>query len=114
MSEIPQGLLEHVSLSGRYDFWKGDYDLSYPVRNRLDRTVEAFCKRFIAAKPYSHGQIRQFLNVDDFEVLWTFAQRSAAFALVESAPLHITSGLAALAAVDRNWFDFRDVSTAVD
>jgi hypothetical protein len=44
--------------SARYDFWKGDLDLTYPVENSVDRELQAFFLGFAASSDAQRAEIR--------------------------------------------------------
>src|SRR6516225_6163567 len=54
------------------------------------------------------GQRSQTVSMDDFYTLFTFARRSAVFALRDNQSSHIIDGLTAIAVIELKRADFRD------
>jgi hypothetical protein len=94
-----------VSSSRRYDPWSGDLNLCDPRPRPLDRELSALCRRFAAS--------RKSTVVEDIGTLLAFSRRAAVFAMREGQPEHIVDGLTAIAQIDGNRADFRDLLLAL-
>lgn len=96
-------------LDGEYDFWRGEMNLINPQPSPLDEKIRALCQRFLESSAAERKSIRSALSMDDFYTLMTFSKRSAVFALREKSINHVTDGFVAVAIVDRERVDYRDI-----
>ncbi|MGA2742829.1 MAG: hypothetical protein ABSG65_35990 [Bryobacteraceae bacterium] len=86
--------------SVRYDFWNGDWDLTDPVENGVDRELRTFFTGFAASPEAERAAIRARIRSEQFGELKWHAMRSAVFAIRNADPEWVQSGLAAVAATD--------------
>jgi hypothetical protein len=94
---------------GTYDFWRGETSLINPHKLPLDSTLGALCKEFAARDESERQQSRRSISMDEFYTLLTFSQRAAVFAMREQSTEWVTKGLAALAMIEAERTDFRDI-----
>jgi hypothetical protein len=65
----------------RYDFYAGEMELIDPHRLPLDNKLTEICHRFAGSDATTRAITRTSVSMDDFYTLFTFARRSAVFAL---------------------------------
>ena len=104
-SPLPAGL--------QYDRWRGDLDVSNPVKQPLDEELSGLCQRFAASNPLTRSRLRGSASLEDFYTLLTFSQRSAVFAMRDRGAEHIVAGLTAVALIEKDRIDFRDALGAL-
>lgn len=100
---------EPSPIGRKYDFWKGEYNLLDPHPSPLDEQIRALCHRFLEAQAAERKAIRSVLSMEDFYTLMTFASRSAVFALRENNLDYAADGMIAMAIVERDRVDYRDI-----
>jgi hypothetical protein len=92
----------------RYDLYAGEMELIDPHRLPVDNWLTEICHRFAESDGTTRAITRTSLSMDDFYTLFTFAQRSAVFALRDNQSSHIVDGLSAIAVIELKRVDFRD------
>lgn len=100
-------------LDKKYDFWQGDYNLANPVSNSLDSFLDDLVQQFVQSDPQVRTSIRESISMDEFYTLLTYARRSAVFALRDRKAKRIKNGLIAVAMIECDRTDFRDVFSAL-
>jgi len=92
-----------------YDFWHGDQLLIDPAPSPLDDALREVVRKYAASTPQQRAVIRDSISMDGFYTLMTFAQRSAVFAIRERNVEIARDGLTAVAMIDQERVDFRDI-----
>lgn len=93
-----------------YDSEAGEFDLARFRSASTDDSVRAFVRRFVAADDLTRRALRAALTMDDFYTLLNFSRRSALMALRERNGERATEAVEALAAIDVDRIDPRDLS----
>lgn len=93
----------------KYETACKDLGLIRPEVIPLDLALAGLCRTFKAADEHTRQSIRQSLNMDDFYTLLAFSKRTAVFALREKKADWVDSGLTAIAMVEVQRVDYRDV-----
>lgn len=99
-------------LGETYDFWAGETDLARFVQSPLDDQIRSFVERTSQSPLAEREHVRSALTLDDFYTLLTFARRSSVRALQSGDVRLAIEGLVAIALVDLERVDWRDVPTA--
>jgi hypothetical protein len=92
-----------------YSKWPDEQSLIDPVENELDLEILQRCTAF---KKYGAGKrtkIRNALNQEHIYTLLEFAKRATVLGIRKKDPLYISNGLIAIAMIDAERCDFRDV-----
>ena len=97
----------------RYDFYAGEMELIDPHPLPLDNKLTEICRRFAGSDATTRAITRTSVSMEDFYTLFTFAQRSAVFALRDNQSSHIIDGLTAIAVIELKRVDFRDALVAL-
>ena len=97
----------------KYDRWRGDFDITDPVKRPLDDKLAALCRRFATMGATGRSRLRLAASTDDFYSLWAFSRRSAVFAMRDLLPVHIVDGLTCIAMMEPDRIDARDVLGAL-
>jgi len=98
---------------GMYDFWRGEQSLINPNQNSLDLALVELCKRFAESDAESRADMRAAISMDEFYTLLTFSHRAAVFAIRERDADWVVSGLTAIAMIEQERTDYRDVLLAL-
>lgn len=99
--------------SGRYDSWQQGDGLLSPSRTHLDSAISAICRDFANKDPEDRAQIRHSISMDEIYTLLTFSKRASVFALRDPDAPHLSDGLHAIAMIERDRVDIRDVLMAL-
>jgi hypothetical protein len=97
----------------RYDPAQGEITLIDPQVSELDRQLRAICSRAAASSAEERREFRNGATGDDFYTLLTFARRAAVFALRDRDGQWIEEALAAVAMIDSERIDVRDLPMAL-
>lgn len=95
-----------------YDRWQHDYDLLRPVRRPLDDAIASLCDQFAAAATDRAGW-RHAISMQEIYTLLTFSQRAVVFALRSRDHGHLERAATAIAMIDHERVDPRDVAAAL-
>lgn len=96
-----------------YDLWHGDLLLMDPAPSSLDDALREVVRKYAASNPKQRAAIRDSVTGDGFYTLMTFAKRSAVFAIREKKIEIAQDGLTAIAMIDQERVDYRDVTTSL-
>jgi len=96
-------------LDTEYDFWRGDLSLISPTANPLDDEIRRLCKQYVLSDADGRYKIRHSISMDQFYTLINFAKRSAVFGVREAKAELVVDGLTAIAIVEQERVDFRDI-----
>jgi hypothetical protein len=91
---------ELVPITARYDFWRGDLDLTNVKETDCDRELRSFFQRFAARPEKTRIRIREKMYPEHATELKWHPLRSAVLALRSGDADWIESGLTAIAATD--------------
>jgi hypothetical protein len=97
----------------KYSFWNGEQSLINPVKVPLDHKLNELCNRFVKNNPQMRARIRYSIDMEEFDTLLNFSNRAAVFALREKNAAWITNGLIAIAMIEYERTDFRDILVAL-
>ena len=101
-------------LSGAaYDLWAGDHDLVRFSPSPVDRVVRAVVTEFRNAPLEQRSTLRDRLTMDDCYTLISYARRTAVLAARESDTAAAGDAAVALAMIDADRVDWRDVLVAL-
>jgi hypothetical protein len=104
----------HSPLAGKsYNGESDGYQLFRISKSPLDETIRSLVRSFSRGSDQSRAELRDRLSMDDLYTLVQYSKRSAVFAMREKDPEFCADGLAALAAIDVERVDPRDLSWAI-
>ncbi len=93
---------------------EGELGLLNPSPQPFDQVLREWCATLaVEGSADKCGTLRDAIPMDDFYTLMTFADRSAVFALREEDPTILQDGLTALAMIDAERTDYRDVLMSI-
>lgn len=95
-----------------YDRWQQDHDLLRPVRRPLDDAIASLCDQFAAAAT-DRASWRRAISMQEIYTLLTFSQRAVVFALRSRDVGHLENAATAIAMIDHERVDPRDVAAAL-
>jgi len=84
-----------------------------PVENQLDRDLKRAYNQFSHLTQSQRDIFRKSISLDEFYILLTFSQRCAVFAIREKDHFVLRAGFGAIAMIEMERTDFRDVSGPV-
>lgn len=99
--------------AGKYEFSGEELGLVNPKPNALDAALTELCRRYARSDPATRQRMRRSIDGDELYTLWNFAERAAVFALRERSAQRVADGLTALALMERERVDFRDLYRSV-
>lgn len=94
---------------GRYESNDEELELVNPKPNDFDAALTELCRRYARSDPATRRLMRRSIDADDLYVLWNFAKRAAVFGFRERSVQRLTDGLTAIALIERERVDFRDL-----
>ncbi len=93
---------------GTYNFWKDEHSLIRPVENPLDEKIGLLSRIYAESDEALRSKIRIAIS-NDFNSLLIFGKRKAVFALKAQTEEHLIDGLTAVAMIENNSLDDREV-----
>lgn len=96
-------------VTATYDVWKGELQLWNPRPVPLDSAISAVVRSLAAAPADVRTQARGRISMEQFYTLLTFSQRAAVIALREKDVERVRDGLAAVALIERERIDARNI-----
>ena len=99
--------------SGEYDRWRGEHSLINPAKNSLDSELSGLCQRFATSEAQARAVMRTAISLEEFYTLLTFSSRAAVFALRERNVDWIKNGLRAVAMIEAERTDARDILLSI-
>jgi hypothetical protein len=102
-----------LSAENRYDFWTGEFNLSYPVQSEKDERLREICRHFRDSDAAAKSRMRSYWKVLDSETLLLFSERSAIFAMRDSNEAHIQDGLTAITMLSAEHAESDDIRDAL-
>ncbi len=97
----------------KYDYQGDELGLLRPRQVPLDSALAELTREFAKADARIRATIRGSISMDEFYRLLTFSQRAAVFALRERSIGWVTNGLTAIAMIEAERVDFRDILVAL-
>lgn len=94
---------------GAYERREGELGLLNPSPQDFDQALRKFCAEFATGSQEERAALREAIPMDQFYTLMSFADRSAVFALREQDAAILHDGLSALAIIDAQRTDYRDI-----
>jgi hypothetical protein len=79
----------------------------------LDIELKDLCRRAAALDADTHGRMRHAISMDEFYTLLAFSRRMALFSIREKSPEGLKEAVEAVALIEIDRVDFRDVSVAL-
>ncbi len=95
-----------------YDRWQHDHDLLQPVSRPLDDAIVMLCNQFASAAT-DRGSWRHAISMQEIYTLLTFSQRAVVFALRSRDLAHLENAATAIAMIEHERVDLRDVAGAL-
>lgn len=95
-----------------YDRWQHDHDLLQPVWRPLDDAIARLCDQF-AEPSTDRASWRHAISMDEIYTLITFSQRAVVFALRSRELRHLENAATAIAMIEHERVDPRDVAGAL-
>lgn len=99
--------------AGEYDTSRGEDSLINPVKNSLDSEIGALCQRFAKSDAKTQADMRTSISMDEFYTLLNFSKRAAVFAMREHDVNWVNNGLTAIAMIEAERTDYRDILMAL-
>jgi len=99
--------------AGRYEFSPDELDLINPRPQALDAAIGELCRRYAQGTAADRARMRNSISMEEFYTLLNFARRASVFALRERKPERLAEGLTAVAMVEQERVDFRDMLWAL-
>ncbi|HST63207.1 MAG TPA: hypothetical protein VLK84_31140 [Longimicrobium sp.] len=99
--------------AGEYDASLGHHDLTDPARIPLDAALAQLGRRYAASGADERAALRGAIGMEELYRLLAFARRAAVFAIREGDAGGVRDALAAVAMIEAERVDFRDVLMAV-
>ncbi len=93
----------------RYDSSQGEESLINPAKNSLDSELVSLCQRFAKSDATTRAEMRSSISMDELYTLLNFGNRAAVFAMREKSVDWIKNGLTAIAMMEANRMDARDI-----
>ena len=95
--------------AGGYEFNREELGLVNPKPNALDAALTELCRRYARSDAQARAQMRRSISMDEFYTLLSFAGRMAVFGLRERSAARLADGLTAIALIEKERVDFRDL-----
>ena len=96
-----------------YELRPGELGLVNPSRLPLDSELAELSHRFARSEPDARARMRRSISMDEFYTLLAFSRRAAVFAIRDGRVEHVVDGLTAIAMIDSERVDFRDILGAL-
>jgi hypothetical protein len=96
-----------------YDRWQGELNLANPTHLPLDDQIVDLCRRFERTDEDDRAAVRRSISMDEFYTLLNFSRRSAVFALRDRRTELLRDGLLAIALIEAERVDYRDILGAL-
>lgn len=96
-----------------YDFEHQFLSLLKPVPHPVDSALASLCRRFVRSDPQERAAMRTTISMDEFYTLLAFARRAAVFAIREHSPAWAIDGVTAIAMIEAERVDWRDILVAL-
>ena len=94
---------------GRYDFWRGEESLLDPAPTSLDSALTELVRRFAKSDDELRARMRAAISEDESRTLKTYSGRAAVFALREKNAEWLVDGITAIAMLEEERADGRDI-----
>jgi hypothetical protein len=96
-------------LADEYDFWAGETDLSRLVQSRVDGEVTSLVRDFVGLDHQGRTLMRTSVTIENLYTILQFCRRAAVASLRERDPDLARNALRAVALIDVDRVDWRDV-----
>jgi hypothetical protein len=93
----------------KYDFWRGEKSLIDPHQNQLDLKLVDLCDKFSNYDDETRTGVRRSIHSEEVDTLLTFGMRASVFAIRQNSVNWVKKGMTALAMVEFDKVDFRDI-----
>jgi len=97
----------------KYDRQGDELGLLRPREAPLDSALAELTREFAKANERTRATIRDSISMEEFYTLLAFSQRAAVFALRERSIGRVTNGLTAIAMIEAERVDWRDILVAL-
>ena len=108
-ARVSQNSANSPLLSIAYTRNRGEWDLLNPTQVELDETLRKLCSSFATMPTTERAEFRGAVSMHEFYTLLSFAKRSCVFALRSGNQDLLRSGLTAVAMIEADRTDFRDI-----
>lgn len=95
--------------AGEYKFSREELGLINPKPNELDSALAELSRRYAQSDGPTRAQMRRSTSMEEFYRLLDFATRAAVFGLRERNAARLADGLSAVAMVEQERVDYRDI-----
>ena len=92
-----------------YSKWSGEQSLIDPVENELDLKIRQLCTAFKTYDADKRKEARNSLSQDNIYTLLEFTKRATIFGIRKKDQSYISNGFIAIAMIDAERCDYRDV-----
>jgi hypothetical protein len=107
------GTVKSPMPSQKYDRQSNELGLLRLRQAPLDLALAEITRKYAKADERTRASIRGSISMDEFYTLLTFSQRTAVFALKERSIARVIDGLTALAMIEAERVDWRDILVAL-
>jgi hypothetical protein len=97
----------------QYSFSRPEMCLLRPVPHPLDAKLTALCNRFAKCSEQKRAAMRSDISMKEFYTLLLFSHRAAVFAIREQSVAWVFNGLTAVAMIEAERVDWRDILVAL-
>lgn len=95
------------------EYRRRNHSLIKLSQSLLDLKLRDLCRNFAESDARRRAKIRASISMNEFYTLITFSKRAAVFARREQNVNHVIDGLTALAMIECERVDFRDILTSL-
>ncbi|MET0646312.1 MAG: hypothetical protein ABW208_06795 [Pyrinomonadaceae bacterium] len=95
--------------AGEYKFSREELGLINPKPNEFDAALADLSRRYAQSDAPERARWRRSISMDEFYTLLEFAKRVAVFGLRERSAARLADGLSAVAMVEQERVDYRDI-----
>jgi hypothetical protein len=99
--------------AGEYKFSREELGLVSPKPNELDAALAELSRRYAQSDAAARAKMRGSVSTEEFHTLLQFANRAAVFGLRERNAARVSDGLNAVAMVEQERIDYRDILWAL-
>ena len=95
--------------AGGYKFSREELGLINPKPNEFDAALAELSRRYAQSDAATRARMRRSISMEEFSTLLSFANRAAVFGLRERSAERLSDGLSAVAMVEQERTDYRDI-----
>lgn len=98
---------------GQYQLSREEFSLVNPKPNDFDAALAELSRRYAQSDAPARAEMRRAIEMEQLYTLLKFANRAAVFALRERSAARLTDGFSAIAMVEQERVDYRDILWAL-